>query len=341
VNAFDLQMMRRNADEMRLAGRGYERYPRRMLAAHSPHAVPQAPADDSIEVFDHQGRVVRVGRVDWRDKVLMPNLDGAKEDMEQLYALLVGAIVDGFAVEVLDHATYLAAHDPQRARGIALLGAVYLACDRVDDAERVLVEGLASQGDDALLLCNLARVYDARNDAARTDATLWKSLTLDPNQDFGFAWFLDRAASPTVDGGIRAACERVAALPGSWRARVVLAGAALKTHDFHGAAMLHDEATALAPRPVPSDLLLQMSGNLGKSGRLEEMVTRVGPLFDAEHHNFFVGANLMKAYLGLERPLDAKRVFDALCKEDRVDWAERLDEWRDALASFMPGAAQA
>ena len=300
-----------------------------------------ALAEETVDVADHDGRIIRVNRRDWLEKVLMPNLRAARGDLEHLYELLVGAVVDGFAGDVIEHARYLAKHDATPPRGVALLGAVFLASGRVNDAHRELMNGLELHGEDALLLCNLARVFDAREDRPRTDATLWRSLTLDPNLDFAFAWFLDRAADGGQDGSIREACERVAALPGSWRARVVLAGAALRANNATGASRLHDEALLCAPKPVPSDLLLQMSGNLGKAGLLQELVDRVGPRFDACFHNFFIGANLMKAYLTLGQYDDAQRVFDALCKEDRPDWDEHLEEWRGALGSLRPGAAQA
>ncbi len=306
-----------------------------------PSPAPAHANDETIDVYDQQGRVVKVPRGEWREKVLQPNLEAAKQDLDQLYGLLVASIVDGFAADVVEPAIFLAENDPSPSRGAALLGAVYLACDRLDDADRALTESLEKHGRESLVLCNLARVYEGRDDDARAGDLLWEALTVDPNQDFGFAWFLDRARLKGGDEGTRDACERVAELPGSWRARVVRAGYALKHKQFDEAARFHDEAIAMAPRPAPSDLLLQMSGDLGKAGRLQELADRVAPLFVAEHHDFFAGANLMKAYLGLERRSDAQAIFDALCKEDRPDWSERIENWRAILGAVTPGAVQA
>lgn len=307
-----------------------------------PRMFQELPVEeDTVEVYDARGRVVRVPRAEWREKVLFPTLEDAKADLERLYGVIVAALTDGYAAEVLPYARHLADHDETPARGAALVGAVLLALNDLDEAEAVLEKSLARDGRDALVLANLARVHEARGDEARLGDLLWEALTLDPNHGFTFGWFVDRARQKGGPEGTRLACETIAALPGSWRARIVRAGYSLAHGRFDEAARYHDEALAMAPDPVPSDLLLQMSGDLGKAGRFSTIVARVRPLFRPELHDFFVGANLMKAYLGLERREDAEAVFDALCKEERPDWQERLEQWRAMLASVKPGVAQA
>lgn len=297
--------------------------------------------DDSVEVYDARGRVVRVPKSEWREKVLLPTLEEAKSDLERLYGVIVAALTDGYASEVLPYAHFLAERDPSPARGAALVGAVHLATNALDEAETVLERSLASDGRDALVLANLARVHEARGDDERVGTLLWEALTLDPNHGFTFGWFVDRARQKGGPEGTRLACETVAALPGSWRARLVRAGYSLAHGNFAEASRYHDEALAMAPDPIPSDLLLQMSGDLGKAGQFETLVTRVRPRFRPDLHDFFVGANLMKAYLGLERRVDAEEVFDALCKEERPDWHDRLEQWRAMLGAVRPGAASA
>lgn len=297
--------------------------------------------DDSVEAYDARGRVVRVPRSEWLEKVLVPTLEEAKEDLERLYGVIVAALTDGYAADVLPYAHFLADRDPSPARGAALVGAVHLAMNAVDDAERVLEASLARDGRDALVLANLARVFEARGDDERVGTLLWEALTLDPNHGFTFGWFVDRARQKGGPEGTRMACETVAALPGSWRARLVRAGYSLAHGRFDEAATYHAEALALAPDPIPSDLLLQLSGDLGKAGQFETLVTLVRPRFRTDLHDFFVGANLMKAYLGLERPHEAEAIFDALCKEERPDWQDRLEQWRAMLGAVKPGAARA
>lgn len=310
----------------------------------TPRAATTPRNDDdetTMEVFDPQGRVVRVSRDSWRDGVLLPTLEAAKGDEERLYVIVVAAVSDGFAEAVVPFAEYFARTCTSPLRGAGLLGAALIACGRLDDAGAVLSEATRDHGEDAIVFCNMARVHEGLNDEEKAGEMLWKALTLDPNQDFGFAWFLDRSRGKGGHEATRAACERVAALEGAWRARVILASYALKHGDADSAARLYAEAIAMAPKPVPSDLLLQMSGDLGKAKKLQELVDRVAPLFDPKEHDFYAGANLMKGYLGLDRRDDAQKIFDVLCKEERADWQERLENWRAILAAAAPNAPQA
>ncbi len=297
--------------------------------------------DDSVEAYDAHGRVVRVPRAEWREKVLLPTLEEAKVDLERLYGVIVAALTDGYAEDLLPYALFLAERDPSPARGTALVAAVHLAMNALDDAEAVLERSLAEHGPDALVLANLARVHEGRGNEERVGTLLWDALTLDPNHGFTFGWFMDRARAKGGPEATRIASETVGALPGSWRARLVRAGYSLAHGRFEEAGGYHDEALAMAPDPVPSDLLLQMSGDLGKAGRFDTLVALVRPRFRPEIHDFFVGANLMKAYLGLERREAAVEVFDALCNENRVDWHDRLEQWRAMLGAVAPGVARA
>ena len=117
------------------------------------------------------------------------------------------------------------------------------------------------------VLLNLAQVYATRNETERADATLWRALEVEPNLDNGLGWYASLAAeraaaglaagSPEADqtalqqAGEQAgteALQRVATLPGSWRAQLWLARGELNRNNLDAARALYHQALARAPR---------------------------------------------------------------------------------------------
>src|SRR3954464_15287801 len=85
-------------------------------------APPAARDEPLMRVYDQFGRAVSIGRESWRKDVLLPNLAANRDKPRELYDLVVNALNDGFADDVLDSARQLAANDPQPPRGATVLG---------------------------------------------------------------------------------------------------------------------------------------------------------------------------------------------------------------------------
>jgi tetratricopeptide (TPR) repeat protein len=305
--------------------------------AHQP-VSPPSPAPDPatdpnmIRVFDAYGRELFITREQWRDNVLLGNLEKAKGNPDELAALIVGALRDGFAKDVLPYAEHLQGSDPASARGATLLGVAYLAAGQAAAAERVLRGHVTQHGEDPYVLTNLAKALDARGDHSAAEATLWRALELDPNQDNGFGWYAAVHRERGGDVGYIEACRRVAALPTAWRAQLWLARDALQHGDVAAALGLYQESLSRAGTSAPSDLLMQLGGDLGNAGRLNELVSLVAPKFDPNLHGLAVGNNLIKANLEVGRLEEAKKIVDQLYAENRPDWRQHLQFWDTEIA---------
>ena len=278
------------------------------------------PGEDLIRVFDAYGRELHIPREEWRTKMLPGAVERARDNPAQLYGVIAQALQDGFAADVLEAAEHLARTDAIPARGALALGAVCLTLGRLDDAERALERF----PEEALVVANLSRVFAERGDAARAEATLWRALQLDPNQESALAWY---AQAHPGDG-----IARAAELPGSWRAQVWLAREALQRGDLAAALDLYKLSLHRMPRPAPADALMQISGDLGKAGRLQELVELTAPLFEAAVHGLWVGNNLIKANLDLGRLAEAQRIVRELHALQRPDWREHLQFWDAEIA---------
>jgi len=273
-----------------------------------------------------------VSKQQWRDSVLLGNLEGKQDDPDQLYDMLVGALQDGFAADIVPYAEHLRHTDPVLSRGANLLGIVYLENNRLDDAERTLSEFLSTRGDDGVVLTNLAKVYSRKGDNGRAESTLWRGLAMDPNQDNGLDWYAAIHRERGGDAGALAAYDRVARLPGSWRAQLWLARHALERRDLGAAKTLYGEAFSRTESPAPSEMLMQMSGDLGKNGYLEEITQLVGPHFDPAIHGLAVGNNLIKANHDLGQIDSARHILGELYAQKRHDWQGTLSYWDTELA---------
>ncbi|MEQ1852062.1 MAG: hypothetical protein ABMA01_10770 [Chthoniobacteraceae bacterium] len=247
---------------------------------------------------------------------------------------------DGFRADVVDAARQLYKIDTDVVRGACVWGIVLMEEDRLDGAEKVFRDFISRHGEAGVILTNLAKVYATRKDDTQAEQILWHALELDPNQDNGFGWYEVIHRERGGDEAGLAAMRRVAALPGSWRAQLWLARAALKSKDLGAALALYRESLSRAPRPAPGDLLMQISGDLGNAGHLPEILQLVEPHFDPATHGLQVGNNLIKAHLDLGRGDAARRIVDQLYALKRPDWKETLSFWDTELAKARVGLAR-
>ena len=283
------------------------------------------PTRGPIKVRDAYGRELEISNDEFRDKVLLANLDQHKDDPDRLYSMLESALEDGFAGDVVAYAEHLAQIDPDTARATTMLGVVYLELGRLADAERVLRDHLTSHGEDGYVLANLARVLHQQGDAAGAEATMWHALEVDPNQNNGVSWYASLHQERDGREAALEACRRASELPGCWRAYPMLIQDALDRGDLASAEQHCGAALERVGRPVPEELLVEVSLGLGNAGHLEELVRVVEPHFDSEHHGLMAGSNLIRAYLSLERSVDARRILEGLRRWSRDDWREHLD----------------
>ncbi|MEZ0274687.1 MAG: tetratricopeptide repeat protein [Roseimicrobium sp.] len=303
-------------------------------AAAAPEAAPADPANDPnlIRVYDSYGREMFVPKSEWCDKVLLPNIRQAWDKPDELYGLIVSALNDGFRSRIIDAAKRLFEIDPIPSRGSCIWGIVLMEEGRLHEAETIFRSFVEKYGEEGVILNNLAKVYSKRGDEKRAEDVLWHALELDPNQDNGFGWYV---AIFRDRGGEEAALEatrRVSKLPGSWRAQLWLARAALASRALDEALGLYSDAISRSGDPVPTDLLTQMSGDLGSHGHLPELVRLTGPHFKADVHGLMVGNNLIKACLDLGQLDQAKQILDRLYSQKRHDWQQHLSFWDTEIA---------
>lgn len=323
---------------MRLFDSLFGRRARRPDGATSQSAPPAVakpdPCDDpdQIRVFDKFGREFFITKERWCVEVLPGVLKANWDNPEQLSGIIVGALTDGFFPDILDATEHLHRIDPVFSRGTCVYAIALLKNHQLDAAEHVLRAHLERHGEDGSVLTNLAKVYAERRETAKAEATLWHALEVDPNQENGLAWYVSIVNERQGKEAAVEAWRRVASIPGSWRAHLWLARTALESHDPERALALYRESLSHLGQNIPSDVLMQISGDLGNHGLLAELLELCKTLFVPEIHGVQVGNNLIKANLDLGRVDDASRILNQLFALKRPDWKEHLSYWDTEIA---------
>jgi tetratricopeptide (TPR) repeat protein len=298
-------------------------------AEAQPGSMASANGEKPIRVYDQFGRKVEVGRETWRRDVLLPNLAANRGNPDALYDLVIGALNDDFAADVLEPARHLAETDTRPRRGAMLLGVVMLQLKDHPGARGVLERAIAKHGEDAYLLANLARAFEAAGDHERAQALIWRALQLSPNEETALNWYVATNTKGSQEA-MAEAYRRAAGLSGSWRAQLWLARIAMDAGDLAEATRLYEEALGRA-KPVPADLLMQLSGDLGNRGHTELLIRLTQPRFDLDAHGLTVGNNLLRAFVELGMLAEARKLLEQLYSRQRPDWREHLQFWETKL----------
>ena len=286
---------------------------------------------DLIQVFDKSGTPIHLTKESWRTKVLPGMLRSNWDNPDELYKVIVGTLQDGLPADVAEAAEHLYRIDPNHSRAVSAWASVLLGLKRVDEAERTLRSHIEQYGEEGYVITNLAKAHAARNENDRAEATLWRALELDPNQEMAVGWFAALANERNGKVAMVEAWERIAAIPGSWHAQLWLARTALESHNIPRALALYRETLTRVGETVPVNLLKQMSGDLGMHGLLTELLELNEPCFVPEVHGLEVGNNLIKANIELGHLDRARQIVNQLRMLPRPDWKPQLSFWQSEI----------
>jgi tetratricopeptide (TPR) repeat protein len=315
---------------------------RRLLSAfrtRTPAAAPAPALHDAITAYDEHGRQVAMPRAEWRDKVLHPQLKQQWDAPDALYATILSALSDGFAPELLTAAARLVEIDGLPERSHVTYGIVLLESGRLDEAEAVLQAGIRTVGETAALLTNLAKVKHDRDDVAGASELLRRAVRLDPNFEHGLNGWLAVERERAGEAGGLAALQEACALPGSWRARLLLARHHLAAGDLPTA---REQYTAvLAEEDVDGGALTTMAADLGEHGHTGLIVTLVGPVYEPTRHGPQPAFHLLRACLETERVAEGMALLARLRAVAPPPFTRHLDAFQRAFDQLHGAAAHA
>ncbi len=100
-----------------------------------------------------------------------------------------------------------------------------------------------------------------------------------------------------------------------------------------GALAIYEEV--LATSGDRADVLVAISGDLGATGNIPQIIELVAPRYDANRHGFAIGINLLQAYLAVRDADAAQHVLDILFALNRPELEDRLHGFSNAIAELI------
>jgi hypothetical protein len=115
--------------------------------------------------------------------------------------------------------------------------------------------------------------------------------------------------------------------------RLITAREKLEEKDLHGALAIYEEVLLTAGDRA--DVLVTISGDLGSTGNIPQIIELIAPHYDALRHGPATGINLVQAYLAVRDADAAQHVLDILFSLNRPELQDRLHGFSNAVAELL------
>jgi lipopolysaccharide biosynthesis regulator YciM len=297
---------------------------------------PKPPtAGEFVKAYDEAGHQLFVPKEEWRQKVLPAQLKKNWGHADRLFCDISFAVQDGFFPEVLEAVRHLVEIDANRERSATLCGVVLMKVGRLDEAERLLKDHLQKTGESGVVLTNLAKIYAEQGKKADSELTLRHALKIDPNQDNAIGWLMAIANARGGEAEIKKTLEEYTRVAGSFRPQLWLARYALEGKDVPRAVAIYQGL--LAKADLPGDVLMMISGDLGRNGCLAEVVELVAPRYDPQRHGPACGFNLLDTYLQQNDWARGLELAQQMQRQRWIPFNDRLAQYHDAFQKIKAG----
>ena len=258
---------------------------------------PASPAEPKthVEVLNAQGQRIRIPIEQYRKQALPEMIKASDTDPDRLTAVIMQAVRDGCADDVIAAANRLTVIDKKNIeRALTVLAVVQRDCGDLDLAEGTLKELLQRKPGSAAAYVGLGMLQERQGNLEQCEQLLWQALQLDCNHPDAVHGYLQTRHRSVGDDGYPAEIEKVMALPGSWRAQLWMARLQLTRDNEAGAAAIYREV--LSQEQVEGDALLMACADLvqrQKHDLIDELVVK---RFVPGQHHPHIGAAILQHY---------------------------------------------
>lgn len=283
-----------------------------------------------IAMFDAEGNHFYVEQADYRARVLPELLAAANDDAEALAQITGVALSEDFADEALHAARRLFEIDENRERAVTLLSLALIKTLWFDEAEARLKKFIAANPKSTAALSHLANVYQAMGEPKKARETLWQSLELNPNQDYGLDLWGNLHLQDDGAATFYKAMERAATIKESWRPQIWLARRHLEQYEINEALKIYRDVIERVPGEARA--LEMVAGDLSSNNFAHEVTQLILPLYNPpQQHTAETGLHLIQACIELDDMKTALRLCDAVENYNRVDLRQKLAMLRDEI----------
>jgi len=260
-----------------------------------PPAPAAAPVPDFIDALDAFGRRMRIPRDEYRGKVLPDLIKAHASNPDQLVAVIMQALRDGLAADVLAAANRLTVVDKNVERALSVLAVVQRDAGELDSAVATLRELQQKRPQSPAAKVGLGMLAIQRGDRAAGEALLWEALQLDCNHADAVHGWLQVRFDAVGDAGYGDELQKLAALPGGWRGPLWQARHKLQKGDVDGATAIYRDVLARAGDQL--DALVMASADLVQAQQHDLVREIVAPRFVPGRSHPHAGLALLHHYV--------------------------------------------
>jgi tetratricopeptide (TPR) repeat protein len=261
-------------------------------AAGAPAAAPAKPAPPAvIEGVDAFGRRMAIPREEYRSRMLPELLKAHGNNPDQLVGIILQALRDGFAADVLAAANRLTVVDKDVERALSVLAVVQRDAGELDSAEATLHELLQKRPQSAAARVGLGMLAMQRGDRAAAREQLAQALERDVNHPDAVHGWLQLSHEVGGEDGYLAAMQKLAESPQAWRARLWLARHLAQKGELDRSAAAYREALAAGGDHM--DAQVMASADLVQQQRHDLVRELVAPRFVPGRSHPHVGLALL------------------------------------------------
>ncbi len=278
--------------------------------------------NEGIAVYDKSGSKFAIEKDQYRKNVLPGIFKTSWDNPQELYNAIIMALNDGFSAETLEPARRLFEIDQIHERGATIFGISLLKNERYAEAQAHFESYISKNGKSGVLLTNLAKAYSFQGNETRAKEVLWEAIELFPNLSNAVEWLAAMGKEKDGEKGYLETMSRISELDGSWYADLWLARHDLESSNLKLAVQRYEKVLALGSDS--EEALYMMSGDLGKHGAVNEIITLVLPVFNLSKHGIGPAMNLLQACLETKNINQGVKILSEIKALDRPDLTEHI-----------------
>ncbi|MFB5652855.1 tetratricopeptide repeat protein [Leptospira wolffii] len=286
-----------------------------------------------LEVYDEFGRQFFITKEEWRKNVLPGQLEKDWDNADALYSDIAHALNDEFYPDLLKPSERLIEIDSDPERAVTIRGIVLMKNGKLNEAEEIFLSYMDKYGRSGVILNNYAKIQADRGEDSKSFETLQESLKLDPNLENSLGWLMAILNEREGNESVRSALLDLSKIKGSWRPQLWLARLALEEGDFPSALRLYKSILSITN---DSDALKMISGDLGNSGYIKEILELINPIYSPEKHGPHVGLNLLEACKSLGNYQLGLQVVQKMRSQNWQPYAEEILQYYNHFEDMKP-----
>ncbi len=282
--------------------------------------------EELMEFVLEDGTPIQISKSEYRTKVLPDMLKSNWDDPANLYSLIHQAIDDDLVDDILPALARLQEIDPIHDRAMQTKTNVMIQQKKYTEVKEITQAFIQDHPNNAVAYLNLARAESFMGNEDATFTAIKKVVELDANMANPLNWYLDLLYNKAGAQIEQEELQRIASLENNYYAKLKL-GMRFLENDQHEEALLWFKQT-IETESVDSNVLIEISANMGHGGFIKELKEWMAPIFDAKKHDTRVALNLLNCCVELNDSATGKNLLFNL------KMAGYHPQFKDAIEEF-------